>query len=114
MTSWDRFVAQWKKDLKLWLFCMLSLSFFRAVFLLVFRDKIEKAATWTDIGKAFVNGMRYDGTVAAYAILIPLLLSVLCGFVDLRPFADRIRRSLGSLFAVLTVILSVITLAFFR
>lgn len=114
MTSWNRFISQFKKDVKQWLFFMGLLSVLRIVFVLSFGAKIEHGTSWPDIVKAFLNGLRYDGTVATYMILISVLTSVLCGFIDIRNLSDRVRFFLGSTFTVLTVTLSVIAIGYFR
>jgi phosphoglycerol transferase MdoB-like AlkP superfamily enzyme len=114
MTRWDRLIGECKKDLKQWLFFMFSLSFFRAVFIIYFKDKIEATTSWIDVVKAFVNGLRYDGMAATYFVLLPLLLSVISGFVDLRALERRVRTLLGALFNVLTTALAVVTLVYFK
>ena len=38
--SWPRFLSQFQRDIKLWLFCLGFLSLFRVAFILVFREKI--------------------------------------------------------------------------
>jgi phosphoglycerol transferase MdoB-like AlkP superfamily enzyme len=114
MNGWDRFIAQLKQDLTQWLFFMLSLSLFRMTLVVWFRDKIEHTTPWTDIVNTFLNGMRYDGMAATYWILIPFLLSQLCRFVDLQALADRVRSSFGAAFSVLTAILAVVTIIYFK
>ena len=114
MTRWDRFIGECKKDLKQWFFFMFSLSLFRAVFIIYFKDKIDANTSWIDVLKAFVNGVRYDGMAATYSILPPLLLSIISGFVDLRSLERRLRNLLGALFIVLTTALAVVTLVYFK
>jgi phosphoglycerol transferase MdoB-like AlkP superfamily enzyme len=114
MNGWDRFIAQLKQDLKQWLFFMLTLSLFRTVLVVWFRDKIEQTTPWTDIVNTFLNGMRYDGMAATYWILIPFLLSQLCRIADLEALADRVRSYFGAAFSVLTAILVVVTIIYFK
>ncbi len=114
MTSWNRFIWQLKKDLKQWLFFMALLSFMRLVLIVVFHGKIGATTPWADIPKTFLNGLRYDVMVATYIALIPLLMSVLCGFVDIRKAAEPVRALFGRLFIVLSVVLSVVTIGYFK
>jgi phosphoglycerol transferase MdoB-like AlkP superfamily enzyme len=112
--SWDRFTGQFRRDCKLWLFLMLILSCFRLFFIVYFRDKLDGATAWTEALKAVVNGLRYDGVVATYIMLVSLILTVLCGFTDLRKISDRVRWLTGSSFVVLSTAIWIITLAYFR
>jgi len=114
MSNWDRFITQFRKDLKQWLFFMLTLSFFRVVFVLYFRGGIEKTSSLSDVLESLLNGLRYDGMVATYFILLPLLLCVFCGFADLSALSERLRRLFGILFSVLSTILFIVTIAYFK
>ncbi len=114
MNGWDRFIAQLKQDVKQWIFFMLTLSLFRLTLVVWFRDKIEQTTSRTDIFNTFLNGMRYDGMAATYWILIPFLLSQLCRIVDLQTLAHRVRTSFGAAFSVLTAILAVVTIIYFK
>ncbi len=114
MTKWNRFLYQFQKDVKLWLFAALYLSLFRSVFVFSFRNKIGESWGWRDVLFAFLNGFRYDSMVSTYWVLVPFLLSVGCGFFDTERFAERTRNVLGSLFVILSTLLCVVTLGYFR
>ncbi len=114
MLSWNRFREEFRKDLKQWLFFMLTLSFFRVILIVYFRDKIDAASSGTDVAKALMNGMRFDGMAATYFILFPLALSIVCGIFDPGPLISRLKRIYSSLFIVLTTVLSIVTLVYFR
>ena len=114
MNGWDRFIAQLKQDLKQWLFFMLTLSLFRMALVVWFRDKIEQTTSWSDIVNTFLNGMRYDGMAATYWILIPFLFSQLCCITDLQALAERVRSYFGVAFSLLTAILAVVTIIYFK
>src|SRR5574337_303793 len=113
MPNWNRFREEFRKDLKQWLFFMLTLSFFRAVFIIYFRTKIDPASSAADIAKALMNGTRFDAMAATYFILFPLVLSILCGLLDFLPFLPGLKRIYDLLFVVLTTILSIVTLVYF-
>lgn len=114
MSDWERFISQLKKDLKQWMFFMLTLTFFRIVFVAYFRIRIEEVTPWTALIKALVNGIRYDSMAATYFILLPLLLSVLCGFIDLTSFTASVRRGFGAFFLILSTVLSIVSIEYFR
>jgi len=114
MIGWNRFIAQFKKDLKQWLYFMLTLFLFRLVFILYFRDKIGKTTAALDILKAVVNGMRYDAMASSYWTLFPFLLTVTCAFRDLQSLSNRVRYLFGMAFTLLSVVLFVITITYFK
>ena len=113
MNGWDRFIAQLKKDLKLWLFFMLVLSGFRAAFILVFRTRMAVSTGTSDVLLTLLQGMRFDAMVASFWALIPFLAGVLHATVAVLPI-DRIRAAFGRSFLVLTTILAIITTIYFR
>ncbi len=114
MLSWNRFRDEIRKDVMQWLVFMLTLSFFRVVLIVYFRDKIDPASSSADVAKALMNGLRFDGMAASYFILFPLALSVLSGIFNLGALIHWLKKIYGSLFLVLTTILSIVTLVYFR
>ena len=114
MNGFNRFLTQLQKDVRQWVFCMFTLSAFRAAFLFVFRSRIENATSSSDILLAVLNGLRYDSMAAFWWISIPFLASALSGTVNIDRSADRIRRTFGVLFVVLTSIAWVFTFVFFK
>ncbi len=114
MRGWNRFLHQYQKDLKLWLFFLLSLSLFRWIFILSFRDKIDATSGGSDIFATALNGMRYDSMAATYWMLVPFLTGVACSAVKAERLSDRVRSLFGSAFVVLSTALSVVTIGYFR
>ena len=114
MSSWNAFISQFKRDLKQWLFFMALLSVMRLILIVVFSGKIGETTLGADIFKTFVNGLRYDVMVTIYCTLIPLLMSVVCGFADFSKAAERVRALIGRLFIILSVILSIVTIGYFK
>ncbi len=115
MKGFSRFLLQFLKDGKQWLFFMLYLSIFRIVFILFFRNRIDDASTISDILWTTLNGLRYDAMVATDWVLLSFLAaSVPSGFVNAEPYADRFRKVIGSLFLVVTSITWVVTFGYFR
>jgi phosphoglycerol transferase MdoB-like AlkP superfamily enzyme len=114
MKHWIRFIIQFQKDLKLWLFCVLSLFFFRVTLILVFRERIGTDAQLRDVLAAVVYGLRYDSMVASYTVLLPFLLSLCCHFLDVQTLAARVRTTTGVLFLIFSSTLFVVTFGYFR
>ncbi len=114
MRNWTRFLLQAWKDLKLWIFCVLVLSLFRVALILLFRDRMGNDARIGDVLLAAFYGLRYDSMVAGYTVLLPFLGSVGCLFLDLRKPTDRVRNAIGSMFLVLSSVLFVVTVGYFR
>ena len=114
MKNWTRFFLQFRKDLKLWFFCVLCLFFFRVTLLLIFRERIGADARLQDVLAAVVYGLRYDSMVASYTVLLPFLASIGCLFLDLQKLAARVRIAMGSLFLVFSSVLFVVTIGYFR
>lgn len=109
----QRILAQYRKDLKLWLFCMAVLTVLRAALIFHFRSRISTGAA-ADVLLAMLNGLRFDGMAAGYWVLTPFFLSTCCAAFDLRVAADRARSALGAAFAVATPLLFTISLVYFR
>ncbi|MFC1537994.1 LTA synthase family protein [Candidatus Latescibacterota bacterium] len=114
MKSWHRFFKQIQKDFKLWLFCLVFLGLFRVIFIISFRSKMDTSSGLNEIIIAMLNGMRPDMMVAGYYVLIPFLMSVACGFVNIETIAERVRSIFGVLFLVISSLLLVISYGFFR
>lgn len=114
MKNWPRFFLQFRKDLKLWLFCVLFLSLFRIALIFLFRERMGNDAQTGDVLAAAAYGMRYDSMVASYTVLLPFLASIGCLFLDLRKLATRVRIAMGSLFLIFSSILFVVTIGYFR
>ena len=114
MKNWTRFFLQFRKDLKLWLFCVLFLSLFRIALILLFRERMGNDAQIGDVLAAAAYGMRYDSMVASYTVLLPFLLSLCCLFLDVQTLAARVRTTVGTLFLIISSILFVVTFEYFR
>jgi phosphoglycerol transferase MdoB-like AlkP superfamily enzyme len=90
----------------LWLALVVSLSAFRAFLLWWFRAKLSPQAGSEALYRCFSNGLRFDVSVATYALLLTLTPALLACFVPLGAWPERIRR------AVTPVVLAVVALVF--
>jgi hypothetical protein len=80
MNGWNRFIAQWQKDFKLWLFFIAFFLLFRFAFLVLFRHQIHASSTYLDVVAALFNGLRFDSVITTYLLIIPFLFSIISGF----------------------------------
>jgi phosphoglycerol transferase MdoB-like AlkP superfamily enzyme len=90
------------------------LAAFRVVLLLSQRDAISPSSTSTDVATVLLNGLRFDGKIAAAAALPSFLASLSCLAIDAERIAARLRRIFGTIFVLVTVPLCVVDLFYFR
>lgn len=114
MKGFHRFLFQFLNDAKQWLFFVLYLSFFRIAFIFFFRSRIEPSTGIPEILETSLNGLRYDSMVSTYWVLVPFLLGIALGFMELDRIAGRIRKAFGALFVVFTSIAWIVTFGYFR
>ncbi|HQI82504.1 MAG TPA: LTA synthase family protein [Deltaproteobacteria bacterium] len=114
LSPWGRFFRQWQKDLKLWVLCMSFFLAYRAIFLLVFREQIDRKSSALTIAIAILNGMRFDSVISTFTILIPFGFSIAAGLTGNERRAERVRESMGMLFLVMSSFLCIISIGYFR
>ncbi len=115
MQGFNRFLLQFQKDLKQWLFFMLYLLLLRTAFLLFFRNNIDAASPFSDVVLTMLSGLRYDAMVATNCVLIVFLAaSVPSGFAGVDRFAGRVRNAIGALFLAVTSAAWVVTFGYFK
>lgn len=112
--SWPRFLSQFQRDIKLWLFCLGFLSLFRVAFILVFREKIGDSTDRVEVLAALFNGFRFDVRVATYWTALPMLASLMCRFAAWQAAAAQIRWAAACLFALAAPSLCVTSIEYFR
>ncbi|MFA6472256.1 MAG: hypothetical protein WCU00_09480, partial [Candidatus Latescibacterota bacterium] len=113
MRSWNSFFIQFQKDVKLWIFCVAFLMLYRLIFIASYHQKINPSSGFSDFAKVLSYGFCFDIMVAGYFILIPFLMSVANGFIDLRKAADRVRVIFGVVFISAFIILGIVNHGFF-
>jgi phosphoglycerol transferase MdoB-like AlkP superfamily enzyme len=114
MNGWNRFITQWQKDVKLWLFFMAFFLLFRCAFLVLFRHQINAASTYRDVVAALFNGLRFDSVITTYILLIPFLFSIIAGFVNTSQLATKVRKILGTVGVVLSTVICVTNFSYFK
>jgi hypothetical protein len=71
---WQRFWANFKQDLKLWLYLVAVQQLFRIYYIWSLKKYIATGATLSDYLLTFSMGLRFDSLWATVAIFVPLIL----------------------------------------
>ena len=101
-------------DLVLWICIILALGAFRGLMLWVFRTQMADSSGVWQISRCFVTGLRFDVSIASYAILPSFCLTIL-GF--LRPFGNwhsRVRSTLAVVLVAVSLPVFVLDIGYFR
>lgn len=113
-SRWQIFVTGLIQDAKFWLFAVLYLQIFRILFFFYFANRISEAADWSDFAVAILQGFRFDGQTAAHFVLIPFTLNLLLSPFVSEQVIQAIRRTFGYLFIVITTVLFIVTIGYFK
>lgn len=114
MTRWERFLAQVEADLRLWLFLCAYFFVFRAAFVGIFHARMAAPSDALDVASALIVGMRYDAIVASYAVVIPVLGSLVAALSGSPHLAERLRSGAATLALALSALLCVVAVGYFR
>jgi phosphoglycerol transferase MdoB-like AlkP superfamily enzyme len=114
MHRWNRFLAHFQNDFKLWLFCIFLLEAYRLFYIFSYRYKIVDHSDLSVFLSVFFYGLKYDAIVAGWFIIVPFVFSVLCGFLDIEQLADRVRQIMGYLFISSFMVLGTINFGYFK
>lgn len=114
MKNWSQFFIQFQMDFKLWICFMSFFLIFRIVFILMFRNQIERTSSLKTVLAALLNGTRFDCVVATLWALIPFCFSIAGGFFETASWALKARAATGMAFMVSSSIICIITLSYFR
>lgn len=111
--SWLRFLVQIQKDARLWLVVLAVLGCGRLGVLLSLHGAWEPMTGIADLATACLRGMRFDAQVATGWCVVPVLLSILCGFRDWSRFGDGVRLLLAGAFAISWPLLLAVDIGFY-
>ncbi len=114
MRNWPRFIGQCQKTFNLWLFFAAYFAVFRFILIFFFRHQINDSSGSIQLLAAFLNGIRYDFVVATYIALIPFVLSIVCGFLDLGAFTNKVRNVVGTVFIISSTVIYFVSLGYFK
>jgi phosphoglycerol transferase MdoB-like AlkP superfamily enzyme len=91
-------------DVVLWLVLVALLVGFRAFLIGYFRERIGPEAGAAGVLRCFRLALAFDVSIATYALLPSLILTVLGFFVPMRVWPGRVRRGLTALVLVLCAV----------
>lgn len=101
-------------DAALWSAVFGALVAFRAVSIGLFWNEIGPATDWLQICRCFVAGARFDISVATYAVLPTVALTILSCFVSLGPWPGRVRKWLAWVLVIAGTATMVVDIGFIR
>ena len=110
--QWHRFWEQIQPVFGLWLLVVGCLTIYRGIFLFLFREKLG-LFEWADLGRSFLVGFRYDGTIACYWIFPALVAAFLILFGSHESWARRIQTATLWTFGPLFGFLSCLAIGFY-
>jgi phosphoglycerol transferase MdoB-like AlkP superfamily enzyme len=98
----------------LWLAMVLSLQAFRVLMLLLFRDEMSPETGFTQILRCIGTGFRFDVSMASYAILPTLALTLVGFFRPLGALHGRVRWTLAGVLTSVSLITFVVDVGYFQ
>jgi len=87
---------------------------FRGVLLWLFRGQLADDSGAGQIGRCFVTGLRFDISIASYAVIPTLLLTLVSFFRPLGPWHRPIRWALAVLLTAVSVLIFVMDVGYFK
>ena len=112
--GWSGFSHHLARDLKLWLWIVLLLFVSRLLLVWSNRFSMVEDTGFSDYATAFFTGFRFDAPVATIATLPSFLCSCLILIIPIGKLTSKVRTSMTCLITMLWVIITPITLAYFK
>ncbi len=112
--KWPAFVAEFLAQLKIYLFAVVYLGLFRILLIFIFRSKIEAGVDSSDFILAMGHGFRFDSTVSAWFMLIPLLANVMFSPLNRTAISTALRTGFSILMLFMLTLSFVLTIPYFR
>ena len=112
--KYNNFIKELSNLFFFWFFGVLFFTIFRVIFILIFNKHISDTATFNDILNVLFTGFKFDCTANSYFIIIPLLSLMVLGPFNKFKLIKSIRKILQYLFVILSTIICVVTINYFR
>jgi phosphoglycerol transferase MdoB-like AlkP superfamily enzyme len=90
------------------------LAVFRGVLLWIFRGELALSSGAAQIVRCFTTGLRFDISIASYALIPTVALTLVGFFRPLGPWHARVRRTLAMALAVVSMATFVVDVGYFR
>jgi len=101
-------------DAALWLAMVALLMSFRAVLLWLFRGQLSDESGAGQVVRCFATGLRFDISIASYAVIPTLVPTMVSFFRSLGPWHRRIRWVLAVLVTAVSVVVFVVDVGYFK
>ncbi len=101
-------------DVALWLGMVAALQCFRGLLLWLFRAELSPETDVVQFIRCFSTGLRFDISMATYALLPALLLSVVSFFRNTGVLNRRVRWALAGFLTVLCAVTFAVDVGYFR
>lgn len=113
-SRWSNFVNELSNLFFFWFFAVTYFFLFRVFFIAFFHKQISQSVDVSEYLKVLFMGFRFDCTVAAYFLIIPFFSLAILSFKDKFNTIKRIRIVFQYLFVILSSIICMITINYFR
>lgn len=101
-------------DAALWLGMVALLFVFRGVLLWQFRGQLADESDAGEIVRCFITGLRFDISIASYAVIPTLGPTLVSFFRPLGPWHRRFRWALALVVTAITVVVFVVDVGYFK
>ena len=98
----------------LWLAMVIALQAFRVLLLVLFRDEMSPETDFTQLLRCVGTGLRFDVSIASYAILPTLVLSLVSFFRPLGALHRRVRWTLAVVLTSVSLVTFVVDIGYFQ
>lgn len=112
--GWEAFARQLAKDSRLWLWVIALLLISRAILIGSNRASFATDLSFSDYAKVFFTGFRFDMPVATLIVFPALVISCLCCLFRWEKGATVMRGIMFYFFTILWVIITTVTLGYFK
>lgn len=112
--KWQDFIIEFLEQLKIYFFAVIYLGLFRILLIFIFRSKITVGVDIGDFLQAFGHGFRFDSTVAAWFMLIPLLANVILSPFNRTAISTHLRIGFSILMLFILTLAFVLTIPYFK
>lgn len=103
-----------RADACLWLAFLLTLQLFRLVLVFLFRGDLAAETDGSQLLRAAARGFCFDASIATYALLPSLVLTVFSFFCHLGKWPSRLRWAIASLLVVSCLLLFIVDIGYLR
>jgi len=113
-SKWNGFLRELSNLIFLWIFGILYFFLFRIVFIFFYRKELGESLNLSEYLNTFVAGFKFDCTVVAYFMIIPLLMTLVLSIYGRFELIRKVRIVFQYLFLFLSSLICVITINYYK